>query len=342
MRSRRVTAGPSRTRGLCSCSDCTSMPAALRMWLDSLRALVRLAEGEEQKGDGDAGGPHDQSPPPVVRVGHDVPEDEDAQGLGDGVGEVVPAEDAAASLGGVGVREIGVVHRVVHGAAHRREEIEDDEPPHIGRQCHEGRQHGEDEKRHARYHLATAPVRPQPEWHGPQQLRHRGHEGHRPQSAVVEVEGLLEVVADQVDAIAEHARDDGGQREEDEGGVPGRAQDPPQGRRLPLADPRHQGDVGHCFFVAALADGLLEQLVGDGEAEQRRVPAVELACALPDEPLPHVRHRTATLIPDAIVRHLVGNGRRPRGPAGPPLAVRDERCRRADQDVVAEATVSGP
>ncbi len=36
MRSRRVTAGPSRTLGAFSCSVSMSMPAAFRMWLDSL------------------------------------------------------------------------------------------------------------------------------------------------------------------------------------------------------------------------------------------------------------------------------------------------------------------
>ena len=97
----------------------------------------------------------------------------------------------------------------------------------------------EDQQGHRGDHLAAAPVGPQGERHRPQQLGHRGHEGHRPEGGVVDVEGVLEVGPDDGDAVAEGARHDGRRGEEHQGGEAAGPEDPEQRRRLALAGAGH-------------------------------------------------------------------------------------------------------
>ena len=63
----------------------------------------------------------------------------------------------------------------------------------------------------------------------------------------------------------------GRHREQDQGREPVLAQDADQGRGLALAHAGHEGHVRDGVLVAALGHRLLEELVGDGEAEQRLV-----------------------------------------------------------------------
>jgi hypothetical protein len=85
------------------------------------------------------------------------------------------------------------------------------------------------------------------------------------------VEGGLEVLADEVDPVAERAGDQGGRGQEDERRVPGAMQDADQRRRLPLARARHDLDVRHDLGITDLRHRLPQQVVGDGEVEQRIV-----------------------------------------------------------------------
>ena len=63
--------------------------------------LVRLVQGEQGQPDGYAGQGHEHPPAPVVAHGDHQAEDQDADGLGQGVGQVVPAEDPTPPLGRV-------------------------------------------------------------------------------------------------------------------------------------------------------------------------------------------------------------------------------------------------
>ena len=101
-------------------------------------ALLRLVQGEQSQAERDAGERHEQPVAPVVADGDDEAEDEDADGLRQRVGEVVPAEDAPASLGGIGVGQVRVVHRVVDAGAHRGSQVEEGEPPDVRGDRHEG------------------------------------------------------------------------------------------------------------------------------------------------------------------------------------------------------------
>ncbi len=64
-----------------------------------------------------------------------------------------------------------------------------------------------------------------------------------------------------------------GEREQHEGRDAALAQDARQRRRLALAGAGHELEVGHRLAVAARGDRLAQQLVGDGEVEERRLPA---------------------------------------------------------------------
>jgi hypothetical protein len=123
----------------------------------------------------------------------------------------------------------------------------------------------------AGHRLATTPVGPQGQRHGPQQLGHLGHEGHRTERGVGHVERHLEVVADERDAVAEGPRDKGGPRHQDQRGVPRRTQDAEERRRLALTGAGHDAQVGHHVRVPGLRHRVAQEVLGNGEVEEWRV-----------------------------------------------------------------------
>ncbi len=153
--------------------------------------LVRLPNCEQREPDGDPDQGDERAPSPVVTHRDDVAEDEDADGLGQRVGKIVPTEDPSSTLGGIGIGEVRVVDGVVDPGPHRRDEVQEGEGPHVGRQAHQRGEDREDQEGDPGHHLATAPVGPQRQRHRPQQLGHLGHEGHRPQGGVVHVERVF-------------------------------------------------------------------------------------------------------------------------------------------------------
>ena len=243
--------------------------------LEDVAALVGPLPGLVQREEGEADrdpDQRDQQPvAPVVGDRHDEGEDQDADRLRQRVRQVVPAEDPSARLGRVGVREVRVVHRVVHPGAHRGGEVEEGEPPDVGRDRHEAAEDGEDEQSHGRHHLAAAPVGPHRQRDGPQQLRHLGDEGHRAERRVGHVERRLEVGADEVDAVAERARDQRRRGQEDQGGVAVALEDAEQRWRLALPGARHDVEVRDDVGVLGLGYRLPQQILWDGEVEQRIV-----------------------------------------------------------------------
>ena len=194
------------------------MPEALRMWLDSLAPLSGSRRVNRDSPMGIPARamsvPHRQLWPTVTTK----PKMRMPDRLGQRVGEVVPAEDPAPALGGIGVGEVRVVDGVVHAGSHRGDQVEEGEGPHVGGQAHQRGEDREDQQGHPGHHLATAPVGPQGQRHRPQQLGHRAHEGHRPEGGVVDVERVLEVGPDDGDAVAEGARHDGRRGQEHQGG----------------------------------------------------------------------------------------------------------------------------
>jgi len=76
------------------------------------------------------------------------------------------------------------------------------------------------------------------------------------------MEGLLQVVANQVDPHPEGARDDGGHGEQHQRGIPAVAQDPDKRRRLAFAGAGDDPDLGQSLLVRQTGDRFLEELVG--------------------------------------------------------------------------------
>ncbi len=241
------------------------------MWLDSLAPLSGSRQGEEREAERDADEGDEHPPPPVVSHRHDEAEDQDAHGLAERVGEVVPAEDPAPPLGRVGVRQVRVVHGVVDPVPHRGDEVEEGEGPDVGREPHQRGEDREDDERDAGHDLAAAAVRPQREGHRPEQLRHRPDEGHRAERGVVHVERVLEVVADERDAVVEGARHEGRGGEQHERRVAVATEDPDQGGRLAFARAGHHGEVRDVLTRAGLRHDLGQQLIRDGEVEHHLV-----------------------------------------------------------------------
>ena len=128
-----------------------------------------------------------------------------------------------------------------------------------------------------------------------------------PRPASLRWKDALDLGAQDPDAVDDGVGDHGRHREQDQGREPVLAQDAHQRGRLALAGPGHEGDVGDGRLVAALADRLGEQLVGDDEIEEGLFPLEHRLLA--DERVPH---SCDTLIPDAIVRDVDGSG-----PGGP-------------------------
>ncbi len=155
---------------------------------------------------------------------------------------------------------------------HRRDQVEEGEPPDIGGEGHEGCDAREHQQRHTRDHLAAAAVGPEGEGHRPQQLGNRSDEDERAERCVVDVEGVLEVAADDRDPAAECAGHDGGSGEQHEWGEPVLAKDPDQRRRFPfLSGAGHDGQVGDVLLAAGLCHDCLQELVGNGEVEHHPV-----------------------------------------------------------------------
>jgi hypothetical protein len=96
-----------------------------------VRPLLRLAQREQGEAQRDAGERDEQPEAPIVRDGHDIAEDENPDRLRERIGEVVPAEDAPAAFGGIGIGEVRVVHRVVHARADRGGQVEEGKPPNV-------------------------------------------------------------------------------------------------------------------------------------------------------------------------------------------------------------------
>ena len=82
---------------------------------------------------------------------------------------------------------------------------------------------------------------------------------------------MLQVVADQGDPAVETAGDEGRYGQQHQGSITALSQDPDQRRGLALAGPGHHVDVGDGLAVPALGDYFFQQLIGDGEIEQRLV-----------------------------------------------------------------------
>jgi hypothetical protein len=234
-------------------------------------ALLRLAQGEEGEAERNAGQRHQQAIAPVVRDSHDVPEDQDPDRLRQRVRQVVPAEDAPARLGRVGVGEVRVVHRVVDSGPDGRRQVEEGEPPHVWRPRHQSAEPGENQQGDARHHLAAAPVGPHRQGDGPEQLRHLGDEGNGAQRRVRHVERVLEVPADQVDAVAESARHQGRRGQQHQRGVARALEDPDQRGRLALPGAGHDRQIRHDVGVLDLGDRLTQEILRNGEVEQRIV-----------------------------------------------------------------------
>ena len=139
--------------------------------------LLGLAQREEGEAERNAEQRHQQAVAPVVRNGHHVAEDQDPDRLRQRVGQVVPTEDPAPRLGGVGVGQVRVVDRVVHPIPDGGDEVEEGEGPDVGGQAHQTAEHGEDQQGDGRHLLAAAAVGPHRQGNGPEELGHLGDEG---------------------------------------------------------------------------------------------------------------------------------------------------------------------
>ena len=76
---------------------------------------------------------------------------------------------------------------------------------------------------------------------------------------------------DEVDPVAERARHQRRRRQEHQGGVARALQDADQWRRLALARSGHDRQVSHDVGVLDLGDRLTQEILRDGEVEQRIV-----------------------------------------------------------------------
>ena len=224
----------------------------------------------------------------------------------------------------VGVGEVGVVHRVVHPGAHRGRQVEEGEPPDVGRDRHQAAEGGEDEQGHGGDHLAAAPVGPQRQRDGPEELGDLGDEGHRAERGVGHVERDLEVVPDEVDAVAERPRDQGRGRQEDEWGVAEAVEDADEGRRLALTGARHDIEIRDDVGVPGVCDRLLQQILRDREVEQRIVchcrGTLSLTWASGRYSWPHSGGRTVATVsgPSGITATRACGPRRPSAAATAP------------------------
>ncbi len=183
-------------------------------------ALGRLVDGEEGEAEGNAGHRHEQSVAPVVGHRDDENEDEDADGLGQRIAQVVPAENTPPALGWILIGQVRVVHGVIDTRPDGCGQVKEGEGPYVGREGHQRSEHREDEQREGGHHLAAAPVGQNGQGHCPEQLGDLGDECHRSEGGVVDVEGVLEVLADDGDAVAEGARHHGRPCEQDKGCPP--------------------------------------------------------------------------------------------------------------------------
>ena len=170
--------------------------------------LLGFAQGEERESHGNAGQRDEKPVAPAVRDGDHEAEDQDADGLRDRVRQVVPAEDPPPALDGIGVGEVRVVHRVVHPEVRPT-------PP------------GRGTRTPTRWARAPWPIRRRRKRSGRRRRPPCGSPGRptapaarptatgppgprrppRPSDGVGHVERVLQVAADQVDAVPECARD---------------------------------------------------------------------------------------------------------------------------------------
>ncbi len=184
----------------------------------------------------------------------------------------MPGEHPRSGVGRVGIGQVRVVHGVGGPVADCRPDVEQREGPDVAAERHQGNEQGEDDERERRHQLAAAAVGDHGDGKPPPDLGDGGDERDGAQSGIAQAEGLLDVGAEQADAVAHRPGDEGGRGEQGEGRHAAFPQHVQERGRLALACPRDEVEGGDRFGVTAAGDRFAQQLVGDGEAEERRLP----------------------------------------------------------------------